>query len=516
LVRRNALVAVVAVVMLAACSCSTRSPFGSSKPWSDPKPPGAGGIAADWRPCPEVPRELLGRTPANLSFDCATVAVPQDWNTATDGKASNGKTFDIALLRARATDQRNRIGSLLVDPGGPGGSGVDIAVYLSSQLPAEVMRRFDLVGFDPRGVGRSNAVKCFSDTELDDFFGADPDPVSDADFQAIAAAQGKMAGACASKYGDSLRLFSTEQAARDMDLIRGAVGDDKLNYLGYSYGTLLGAVYAELFPTHIRAMVLDGAIDPVKNSVDLTSDQTKGFERAFDNFATWCRTNASKCPIGPDARATVVSTLAAARQSPATGAGGRKATAGWVMTAVAASLYSQETWAEMAKAIDEVRRGDARRLFTLADSYADRNAQGHYSNLFDAFLTITCTDDPTTISTDKVRQLQGAWRTQYPLFGASSAMTMLVCSQWQGGRDPFPTGKAVGAPPIVVVGTTGDPATPYEQTAKLAEMLGVGVVLTWQGEGHTAFPQTRCINDAVTRYLVDLKVPAASTTCPAS
>jgi pimeloyl-ACP methyl ester carboxylesterase len=463
----------------------------------------------NWRPCPDVPKAALGRTPTNVTYECGTVSVPQDWS-----KPNGGKQFGVALLRARATHQTNRIGSLVVNPGGPGGSGVDLATYLSVGLPAEITQRFDIVGFDPRGVGKSEQVKCFSDADLDASFGADPDPVSQQDFDKAVALSRKMAQSCGNKYGDNLRLYSTEQAARDMDAIRAALGEQKLTYLGYSYGTLLGAVYAQLFPTRVRALVLDGAVDPTLDSMASAESQAKGFEHAFDNFAAWCKDNAAKCPIAPDARAAVTSAMDSARRSPVSGPGGRAATAGWVQTAVVASLYSQEQWSQLAVSIDNLRKGNASSVLRLADSYAERNAQGRYSNLFDANTVVNCTDDNATPPVDKLRGLQTQWRQKYPLFGASTALD-LVCAQWPGKRDPYPAGAAKGAPPVVVVGTTRDPATPYEQTPKLADMLGVGVVLTWQGEGHTAYPQTRCITNAVNRYLVDLTVPAKGTTCPA-
>jgi pimeloyl-ACP methyl ester carboxylesterase len=299
-----------------------------------------------------------------------------------------------------------------------------------------------------------------------------------------------------------------------MEAIRVALGDDKLTYLGYSYGTLLGAVYAQLFPGKVRAMVLDGAIDPTKGGVDDLADQAKGFERAFDNFATWCRTTPGSCPIAPDARAAVVAAMQAARQSPVRGPDGRAASAGWILTAVGSAMYSQQLWPGLANAISDLGKGSATRLFQLADSYTERDRSGHYNNLFDAFFTVMCTDSPDTVSRPKIRELQSQWRTQYPLFGPRDTVELLACSEWPGKRDPYPAGAAGGAPPIVVVGTTGDPATPYEQTARLAGMLGVGVVLTWQGEGHTAYPQTRCVNEAVNRYLISLTAPPRDTICP--
>jgi pimeloyl-ACP methyl ester carboxylesterase len=506
---RRGLLAMVAVTLLVLTGCVS-----PPTRWAAPIS-GRGGVSPSpgakpqWTPCPEIAQQLLGKRPSNVAFDCATIAVPQDWSAPQDGK-----TFKIALIRARVAGQGQTLGSLVVNPGGPGVSGIDLAVDLSQRLPVEILRRFDLVGFDPRGVGRSTEVKCFSDATLDANFGADPDPVSQTDFDAAVALARTMAQNCGDKYGDSLRLFSTEQAARDIDAIRTAVGDPKLTYLGYSYGTLLGAVYAQLFPTKVRALVLDGAVDPTQKSVTASETQARGFEHAFDNFGAWCKANASKCPIAADPRGAVVAALDAARGSPVIGAGGRKATAGWVFVGVLYALYSQQLWPYLGAGVAKLRSGDPAVMFQLADSYAERDVSGHYNNLFDALLTVNCTDDDASPTVERARALQSEWRAKYPLFGTSAALN-LVCAQWPGKRDPYPAGKATGAPPIVVVGTKGDPATPYEQTAALADMLGVGVVLTWEGEGHTAYPQTRCINEAVNAYLIDLRPPAVGTTCPA-
>jgi len=467
--------------------------------------PSGSASPAPWTPCPEV----SGRRLPNITFECTTLNVPQDWATPADGR-----TFGIALVRARAAGQRERIGSLVVNPGGPGGSGIQLAAYLAATLPQELLFRFDVVGFDPRGVGQSNAVECFSDADLDVFFGSEPDPVSQADFDGTLALSRRMAQSCGDKYGDTLRLFSTEQAARDMEAVRAAVGDEKLTYLGYSYGTLLGAVYAQLFPAKIRALVLDGAVDPTLGSMASSEGQAKGFERAFDNFAAWCAANRADCPIAPNARAAVTAALQSARTSPASGRDGRRATAGWVFTAVISSLYSEDRWPQLATAIGKLRGGDPAGVFQLADDYAERDQSGRYSNLFDALITVNCTDDDKSATVAEIRRLQGEWRARYPLFGAASALN-LICAQWPGKRDPYPTGKAEGAPPIVVVGTKGDPATPYEQTPALAKMLGVGVVLTWEGEGHTAYPHTRCITAAVNAYLIDLRAPPDGQSCPA-
>ncbi len=516
-VRHRLVAFAVAALLTAGCTLPAFAPRTEVQGEAAPA-----GSSATWRPCPEVAEDLVGRGAPDMRYECARIAVPRDWGTgsgATTGPGV-GQTFEIALLRARSTRQHDRIGSLVVNPGGPGGSGVDTAVYLSfgtqfGGLPTSVTERFDIVGFDPRGVSRSSPVKCISDADLDASFGYDPDPQSQASFDGFAGLSQRIGRGCGDRYGDQLPLYGSEQAARDMDAVRAAVGDDKLTYLGYSYGTLLGAIYAQLYPQRVRALVLDGAVDPQQRLVAGSESQARGFERAFDNFTRWCTANAARCPIAPDARAAVTSAIDKAKVSPVRGDDGREATAGWVFYAVISSLYTESGWQELARAIDRLAEGDPKDVFRLADSYAGRESDGHYSNLFDANLAINCADETEKPSREQIRQLQSQWRTKYPLFGPALAVGMLSCVEWPGGRDPYPTGRANGAPPIVVVGTTGDPATPYEQTGRLASMLGVGRVLTWEGEGHTAYPQTSCITRAVDAYLLDLTVPAQGLRCPA-
>ncbi|AGZ45268.1 alpha/beta hydrolase [Actinoplanes friuliensis] len=509
---------VAAVVVTAGCTLPAFAPddSDSAAPTTSGSkaPPAVPGTQAQWTPCPEVPQDLVGRGASGMSYDCASVAVPRDWNAP-----QSGETYDVAMIRIRSRTQQDRIGSLLINPGGPGGSGIDTSVYLSfgqalGGLPTAVTDKFDIVGFDPRGVGRSNPVKCISNEDQDATFAAPPDPESDAEFQELVALNKRVAEGCGAKYGAQLPLFSTEQAAHDMDAIRAAVGDPKTTYLGFSYGTLLGATYAQLFPDKVRALVLDGAINPKQDFIAGSESQAKGFERAFTNFTAWCKANAGKCPIAPDGRGAVTDALAKAKASPVKGTDGRSATAGWIFVAVISSLYTESGWQQLAKAVDDLQAGDASGIFELADQYADRKPDGSYSNLFDANLTVNCADTDDAPTVERIRQLQGEWRKKYPLFGATLAVGMLPCTFWPGKKDPYPVGPATGSPPIVVVGTTGDPATPYENTAELAKMLGTGQVLTWEGEGHTAYPSTKCIVDAVDGYLIDLKVPRVGLRCP--
>jgi pimeloyl-ACP methyl ester carboxylesterase len=507
------------VVATAGCTLPVVAPNGdgdSSPPdATTSQAPAVPGTQASWRACPEVPRELVGRAASGMTYECASVAVPRDW-----AAPKSGQTYEVQMIRIRSRTQHNRIGSLVINPGGPGGSGIDLAVYLSfgqqlNGLPTAVTDQFDIVGFDPRGVSRSDPVKCISNEDQDSTFALDPDPVSQASFDQIVALNKRIAGDCGAKYGDQLPLFSTEQAAHDMDAIRAAVGDPKMTYLGFSYGTLLGATYAQLFPKNIRALVLDGAVDPKQDYITGSEVQAKGFERAFTNFTAWCKATPADCPIAPDARGAVTDAMAKAKVSPVKGSDGRDATPGWIFVGVISSLYTESGWEQLAKAIDGLQQGDAKGIFDLADQYAERKPDGTYSNLFDANLAVNCADTNQAPSVDKIRQLQTEWRKKYPLFGAPLAIGMMPCTFWPGKKDPYPAGPAVGAPPIVVVGTTGDPATPYENTADLAGMLGTGRVLTWEGEGHTAYPSTPCIVTAVDNYLIDLTVPKVGLRCPA-
>jgi pimeloyl-ACP methyl ester carboxylesterase len=506
------------VVATAGCTLPVLAPNDSGAPATGAHgspAPAVPGTQASWTPCPDVPRDLVGRAAAGMSYDCASVAVPRDW-----AAPKTGETYEVAMIRIRSRTQQNRIGSLLINPGGPGGSGIDLSVYLSfgqqlGGLPTAITDRFDLVGFDPRGVGRSDPIKCISNADQDATFAADPDPVSQAEFDQVVALNKRVAEDCGKKYGDQLPLFSTEQAARDMDAIRAAVGDPKMSYLGFSYGTLLGATYAQLFPKNVRALVLDGAVNPKQDYVSGSESQAVGFERAFTNFSTWCKATPAECPIAPDARGAVTDALAKAEHAPVKADDGRSATPGWIFISVISSLYTEDGWQKLAEAIDGLQTGDAEGVFDLADAYAERKPDGSYSNLFDANLAVNCADTASAPSIAQIRQLQTQWRKKYPLFGAALAVGMMPCTFWPGKRDPYPAGAAVGAPPIVVVGTTGDPATPYENTAQLAGMLGTGHVLTWEGEGHTAYPSTPCIVTAVDSYLIDLTVPKQGLRCPA-
>jgi len=500
-------------VLLAGCAGTPSVRWHDDAPAKGTEAPDAALPAATWKPCPEVAGETLGEQPPDrVRYDCATIQVPKDWTSPSDGE-----TLDIALLRARSQRLRpgRHVGSLVINPGGPGGSGVDTAIYLSLTLPFEILRNFDIVGFDPRGVGRSSPVECFSNPDTDAMIAAEPDPVSKREFDRTVELTKEMIGDCQDKYGEDLKYFSTEQTARDIDAIRQAVGDRRLTYLGYSYGTLLGAVYAKLFPNRIRAMVLDGAVDPSKDEIEGSEGQAAGFERAFGNFAAWCEERGrGRCPAGPDARATVRRLLDKSRGEPLSGSDGREATAGWVLSAVVYTMYVQEWWPRLADALAQLDRGDPDGIFQIVDTFNERDTDGDYPNSFEMLTLVNCVDEPKSPAVSEVRRrLQERWRREHPMFGAPLALSILGCAVWPVDHDPYPYGRAEGAPPILVIGTTGDPATPYEQAGALAKLLGTGILVTYRGEGHTAYPKPGCLNDVVDDYLIDLKIPRSEVTC---
>jgi pimeloyl-ACP methyl ester carboxylesterase len=525
---RTALAAAVAgALVLSACSSAGDGTFAkslgsqpgattTSPPASTPSRPASPTVeAVSFTDCTSVIKPQIAKQPGgnrDLKFGCGRLRVPLDY---TD---PSGAGIQLFLLRVHYGGQQQRIGSLVVNPGGPGGSGLDAAVGLGLQLPLELLRRFDLVGFDPRGVGLSNPIECISDQLKDRGIALDPDARTAAEYAAQVAVARQSAQSCSQKYGDALEHYNTDETARDMDLVRQAVGDQKLSYLGYSYGTRLGSVYAQLFPDRVRALVLDGAVDPVQGEVAAAETQARGFENAYGQFAADCRRRAS-CRVGPDARAFLTELLATARRAPIRSSKPgerRQATAGHVLLAAVSALYDQNDWSDLESALAAAKAGDSADLLALADRYTQRDAGGKYSNIVDASLAINCADSADKVPDATVRAKLAEWRRKYPLFGTSLALGLLGCQQWLSPRHPLPRVHAAGSSPILVVGTTNDPATPYASAGVLARALAHGVLLTWDGEGHTAYPKTTCVTRAVDAYLIDLRVPRSGTSCPRS
>ena len=471
-------------------------------PGGSSSPSGTVGGPATWAPC-------------GAPFQCATVTVPIDYVHPQNG------TINLALIRLPATDPAHRIGDLLTNPGGPGASGVDF-VRTGAQLifSARLRARFDIVGFDPRGVGASSPIECVDGAEMDRLNAIDPIPDdSPAELTAIIDGAKTFDAGCEANSGSLLPFMTTVDAAKDMDLIRQALGDAKLTYLGFSYGTFLGSTYANLFPDRVRAFVLDGAIDPTLSFVDRTVQQAEGFAGAFSRFLAYCASRPT-CQFynGGHPQAAYDALVAQIDRAPlparATG-DPRPVGPGEAFTAVVAALYDQSSWPVLAQGLALAQRGDGSILLLLADAYNERHPDGTYTNIFAANAAVNCADytAPTDVAT--YEQLAPRVEALAPRFGEAVVYGSIGCAFWplHPTRDPVaPTAK--GAPPILVVGTTGDPATPYEWAVKLAKELDSGVLLTRKGEGHTAYGgKSVCIDTTVDAYLISLSVPSAGTVC---
>jgi pimeloyl-ACP methyl ester carboxylesterase len=513
------LVAAASALLVAVSGCTaftdtTAAESSAAAASTTPAEPQAAEIT--WTDCDAQIQPLVEGRPGSerdVAFECGRTEVPISYDEP------DGATMPIFLVRARLAGQTDRLGSLLVNPGGPGASGADAVIGRALTLPEDVLRRFDLVGFDPRGVGLSTPVECVPDELKDRMVAAEPRPTTEEQLDGVFALAQEAAEGCAEEYGDALGTFNTTATARDMDLLRQGLGDEQLTYLGYSYGTTLGSTYTELFPDRVRALVLDAAVDPDADPQADAEASAAAFEAGFDAFAANCTQLIAGCPIGAEPRRFLEDLLARAAAAPIPSARPeetRQATPGVVMTAVQAALYSTTAWPQLAQGLAAAQAGDSQALFSLADTYYGRLQDGTYSNLIDANVAINCADsDPDAeVSEEQIRALAADWGQRYPLFGAGAAASLYTCTVWEAERTPLPQRDAAGAAPILVVGNSGDPVTPLPGAVDLAEDLASGVLLTWQGLGHTAYPKNDCVNGAVNAYLVDLTVPAEGTTCP--
>ncbi len=495
---------IVAVGLVAGCGSPAPTPTRRSLP------PLASPTAGPTHGPPSVP---LTWTDCGAPFVCATLSVPLDYAAASAGTAR------VSLIRLPASDSAQRIGSLVTNPGGPGGSGVDFVRQDAMTIfPAAIRERFDIVGFDPRGVGLSTPVRCQAD--LEPYLSADPDPVTAAQWSALTAVDRTFATACGAGAGPLLSDVSTVSAARDLDLLRAALGDHALTYVGYSYGTFLGATYAGLFPDHIRALVLDAAVDPALDLVGRLRGQAVSFEGALDRFLAWCASD-PQCDFhegGASARVFDQLMAGLTRKplaAPLVG-GGRTATAGSAWSAILGALYSPGYgWPYLASALGLAARGDGSLLLSTADALNGRKPDGEYSNEIEANRAIDCLDEPSPTDPAAYMTLAQQLVKVAPRVGRVLAASGLTCAFWpiRSRATPGPI-AGDGAPPILVIGGTGDPATPYAWSQALARELSSGVLLTRTGEGHGSYGLgTPCIDAPVNAYLLDLKAPAAGTVC---
>lgn len=458
-----------------------------------------------------TPRTKLQWKSCGGGDECAKLSVPLDYD-----HPDNGRTLKVALLRIPATDQKKRIGSLLLNPGGPGAPGTQFARDFAASLPEELRQRFDVVGFDPRGSGGTAPVKC--EDNLDPVFSADYSPDTPDERTELDTRLQQLAQSCEARSGAELPYVSSENTVRDMDRIRQAVGDKKLTYVGYSYGTYLGTLYAKLFPTKVRALVLDGAIDPNLSALEISLEQAGGFERSLDAFLAQCSQD-RRCPFsrGGDAAGAFDRLAAQVDAQPIPAGRGRTLTGGEFDLGVAQALYSgQEGYGRFEQALAEAARGDGERLLALSDEYTGRQQDGTYDSSQPAFWAIGCRDGPAVGGPDAYEAAEAQFRAAAPRVGVALLNAGLVCAYWP--VPPVPSVAPVqigGTPPIVVIGTTNDPATPLKWAQGLAGEISSAVLLTAEGTQHTAFVTAfnSCVDDHVVKYLVDLQPPPSGTKC---
>jgi pimeloyl-ACP methyl ester carboxylesterase len=451
----------------------------------------------DWEPC-------------GGGFDCATLTVPIDYDDP------DGDTIGIAVNRLPASG--DRIGSLVVNPGGPGVPGLDYARGADSVATSEVLDRYDLVGFDPRGVGESEPIDCIDDQQLDDLLAIDGSPDDDAEAAALDEAATEFADACGARVGPLLAHLSTEDVARDLDVLRAALGDDKLTYLGKSYGTYIGSIYAELFPDRVGRLVLDGVLDPAVDAKGIALEQARSFDAALASFVADCAEQAD-CPLDGDTDAGVAQVadfLDDVDATPLT-VDDRELTQSLAMLGIALPLYEpRDGWPLLRQALADGFAGDGRLLLRLSDAYTSRLGDGTYaSNLNEVIYGVNCLDHGAQPDLAGVEEWLPDFEAAAPIFGPYVAYSNLACAHWPVPPviSPHPI-AAAGADPILVVGTTRDPATPYEWAQGLAGELDSAVLLTYDGDGHTAYRHgSSCIDDAVDAYLIDGTLPAEGTTC---
>ena len=466
---------------------------------------------------PDYPKTLSGYyaqeinwKSCNQDFKCATLAVPIDYEKLTTG------TFEIALLKYEARTSK-KLGSLIVNPGGPGGSGVDYAYAAEYIFSPAILDRYDIVGFDPRGVSRSAPIRCLNDKKLDANNNSDSKPDNEKEFQQILIDTKKYVAICKDK-NKHLASYSTANVARDMDILREALGDKQLNYMGKSYGTYLGTLYAHFFPDKVGRVVLDGAVDPTISNFQQTLTQAIGFDQAFSAFAKDC-TSKKKCSLAEGKEAAIAEMkelfAQAAKKPLPTKSSKRTLSETMMVLGTASAMYDSATgWLKLRKAIAQAQNGYGDRFLELADEYTGRQSDGSYpNNEFDSGAVIDCldVDEPRTVA--QIKRDAGVFAEQAPLFGPYLAYGGLTCKYF-GQSQEVTISQTDTNNSIVVIGTTGDPATPYEWAQGLNKLLTNSVLVSLTGECHTGQGQgNTCVDKAVDRFFLNFESPTENLRC---
>jgi pimeloyl-ACP methyl ester carboxylesterase len=493
--------ALTLAVILAGCS-STKAPF----------------VEETFSALAEYEQQKLDWSDCYDYFECAELRVPIDYDDLSVG------TFRISVLRAAAQDQDNRLGSIVVNPGGPGGSGVDYAYNADYIFSPEITDVYDVVGFDPRGVAMSEPISCFTPEELDENFAADSKPDNEEEITATLEESEAFAKKCAENT-ENLEHFTTAETARDMDILRAALGEKKLNYVGKSYGTYLGTLYANIFPDKVGRFVLDGAVDPNIPMKEQNLAQAIGFEKALTAFVKDCATQ-SDCPFTgtpAQAQATIIATLQAAattplpQKNPADG-DDRIITESIIVIGMASSLYDDvDGWPKLRQAFAESAQNYGDTFLQLADEYTGRNPDGTFrSNDFDSGAVIDCLDWQDRRTVDQFKADAQEFATKAPVFGPYIAFSGVHCRFFpqpstQRAPDSLTTIKTA---PIIVIGTIRDPATPYSWSVSLAKIFTGSRLISLDADGHTGHGRgSACVDDAVDAFLLKGTLPSANLSC---
>jgi pimeloyl-ACP methyl ester carboxylesterase len=486
-------IALVAAVVLGYQISQTPSDSSAPKPATSASVPPGDGLDAyysqtlDWSDC-------------NDGFECSSFNVPTDYANPSAG------AMQIAVIRKLATGTAQ--GSLILNPGGPGGSGIEYVTYVDYVVSDTLRENFDIVGFDPRGVGQSSPVECLDDAQTEEYIALDGSPDDQAEVDQAVEIATLFGKACATNSPETYAFVDTISATKDIDILRELLGDEKLNWLGKSYGTFLGATYADLFPDKVGRMLLDGAIDPALTNEELSYGQALGFELALERFVDDCVTK-SDCPLSASGTAgisEVSDLLTELDANPITLDDGRLFTQAMGTLGVFGSLYDKQYgWPELRQNLDLAFNDDYSGLASSVDFYTGRNSDGSYKdNSNDAIAAVNCLDRPDRASVEKTVALAAEWKLTAPNFGEYLAWSNIGCSYWQTAATGLPKEiTAPGTPTILVVGTVNDPATPYQWAQALASQLSSGALLTLDGDGHTAYYQgSKCIDQVVDNYFL--------------
>lgn len=466
---------------------------------------------------PYYEQQLNWRECGVVGFECSTMRAPLDY------AKPDGPAIKLAVSRKKATGAGKRLGSLLVNPGGPGGSAIGyLQSYAALGYPEEVRAQYDMAAVDPRGVARSEPVTCLDGKQMDAYTQTDVTPDDEREAGQLSLSFRKFAAGCEKRSGEMLPHVSTVEAARDMDILRAALGDEKLSYVGASYGTFLGATYAGLYPDRVGRLVLDGAMDPSLPARRMNRDQTAGFETAFRSFAKDC-VGRPDCPLGTESETDAGKRLKSFFDEldrapiPTGDTDGRKLGEALATTGVIAAMYDEGAWPQLRTALATAMRDkDGAGLLSLSDSYYERDGDGTYANLMFANAAVNCLDLPPAFdSAADVKKSLPDFEKASPVFGEGLAWASLNCAYWPVKATGEPQRiKAEGAAPIVVVGTTRDPATPYRWAEALASQLSSGKLLTYEGDGHTAYGRgSKCVDSAINAYLLEGKAPDDGKRC---